>query len=354
MTSQNYLLRLLLGLLASVLVAIVLATTLPVLIQAVNKVPGIRFSLLLRFMPLSMGAASSFLLPIGFLMAVVGTYARLARDNELVAFKMSGFHPMRLLMPGILLALALTAASPWLVGFAGPRCRMGQSAFLHDAAIETFKALAAHATELDLGTFYLKAQSRSGDTLHDVLIGAPSAKGEEVLVRAEAATLRIEDEEYLDIAFGGATMLLKGFLINSEAPSLRLRLSELLPRKPFKDTKAKYRSTAELYRELSAGGLEPKRERDVRYELHSRHAICATYLLFLLVGAATGVLVSHAGQMSAFACAVGYCFVYYLLSMRLGKELMLSNAIPVPVAAWTTNGLFLALGVVLTRRVFWR
>ena len=76
-------------------------------------------------------------------------------------------------------------------------------------------------------------------------------------------------------------------------------------------------------------------------------------MIFCLLGFPMGALLRHSSQLAAFACAMGYGFVYYLLFLRLGKELVGFEAVPPAVAAWTTNGLFTALGAFLFRRAFW-
>ncbi len=52
--------------------------------------------------------------------------------------------------------------------------------------------------------------------------------------------------------------------------------------------------------------------------------------------------------------AVGYAFLYYVLSMRLGKELVAIGAVGPFVSAWATNLVYLGAGLILMRRVLVR
>ena len=56
----------------------------------------------------------------------------------------------------------------------------------------------------------------------------------------------------------------------------------------------------------------------------------------------------------AFTGAVGYSFLYYVLALRLGKELALAGHVPAIAAAWATNLLFFVVGLALFVWALWR
>ena len=94
-------------------------------------------------------------------------------------------------------------------------------------------------------------------------------------------------------------------------------------------------------------------EHDVRkawLAVHHRIAIACACLLFLLLGVPTGLILRRGTQLGALASAVGYALAYYVLSMRLGKALGESGALPPWVGAWATTGIGLVVGVVLARK----
>ena len=76
--------------------------------------------------------------------------------------------------------------------------------------------------------------------------------------------------------------------------------------------------------------------------------------MFLLLGIPTGVVLRSSTQLGAFTGASGYTFLYYVLAMRRGKVLAETGAIPPLLAAWATNGLFLAAGLVFFVRALFR
>ncbi|MEM7517832.1 MAG: LptF/LptG family permease, partial [Planctomycetota bacterium] len=59
-------------------------------------------------------------------------------------------------------------------------------------------------------------------------------------------------------------------------------------------------------------------------------------------------------QLGALAVAVGYALVYYILSMRLGKEFALSGVLPPAASAWVTTVLGSGFGLWLMRRAMRR
>jgi len=77
-------------------------------------------------------------------------------------------------------------------------------------------------------------------------------------------------------------------------------------------------------------------------------------LVFLGLGASTGLLLRRGTQLAALAVAVGYALGYYMLSMRLGKELVRLGALPPAVGAWATVSLGAVCGVVLLHRAMKR
>jgi lipopolysaccharide export LptBFGC system permease protein LptF len=177
--------------------------------------------------------------------------------------------------------------------------------------------------------------------------------GKTMHVAAEEARIECRDDMFV-VRMKDAQVLTENANFQSAAPSYSWRFSSLFPVQPKDRSKAKYLTTPELRATLEADRLEPERRQEFRYEIHRRHALSATYLLFLLLGLPTGVVLRSSTQLGAFTIAVGYALLYYVLAMRLGKVLGDTGAIPPLVGAWATNGLFLLGGLVFSWRALWR
>ena len=79
-------------------------------------------------------------------------------------------------------------------------------------------------------------------------------------------------------------------------------------------------------------------------------AMSCAVLMFLGLGAPTGLILRRGTQLGALAVAVGYALTYYLLSMRLGKELVREEVVPPAVGAWLAISIGFAAGAALLSR----
>ena len=105
---------------------------------------------------------------------------------------------------------------------------------------------------------------------------------------------------------------------------------------------------------IAAGELKPRDERHYRWEFHQRNAQAASCLVFALLGASTGLLLRKGTRMGALAVAVGYALAYWLIALRLGKELAISGALPAAVGGWAAVVLTGSAGLILARKAFAR
>jgi lipopolysaccharide export LptBFGC system permease protein LptF len=99
----------------------------------------------------------------------------------------------------------------------------------------------------------------------------------------------------------------------------------------------RYKRSSELAALAVREDVEPEAASVYRFEINQRRALSATYLMFLLLGIPTGLILRKGTQLGALSVAVGYALVYYVLAMRLSRELGTSHALPPLLAAWTVD-----------------
>jgi lipopolysaccharide export system permease protein len=305
------------------------------------------------YLPLVVAELVPYLLPMAFLLGVVATYGRLAADRELIAIKMAGIHPVRLALPGFLIALPLALGTDHLLGQISPELKYQQRSLLRDADVKRFLAGMRGRNVLTFGRNVLKSESTAEDVKANVQLDMELDDGEPIKVIADEARIDVEGD-LLVVRMKGARLLTESASIEVAAPLYTWKLSEIFPPQKKDRSKAKYLPSPEISSALENQELEPAVREEFRYEIHRRHALSATYLLFLLLGLPTGVALRSSTQLGAFTGAVGYAFLYYVLAMRLGKVLAETGAVAPMVAAWATNALFLAVGLVLFVRALWR
>ena len=325
-------------------------------VAAVSKLAGVDTLAILAFMPLLMAGLVPYVIPLGFLLAVVVTYGRLAADNEWTAAIMSGRNPLSMLLPALGLALALAGSTLWLVSEELPDIRHRQREYQMAALRRTVTNLGTGRTELQLGKFYISAGWRDGDDFIDALIYIPGRPGESPKsILAERVRFQVADRELL-VQLQKPRIVLGELDVRSGNPVIRLNLDELQRDKQSTFTSLRYRKATDLWRALASGEFDadPVRRNAVRFEVQQRAALSATCLLFLLLGAPTGLLLRRGTQLSALAISTGYALVYYLLSMRLTKQLALGGVLSPEEGAWTIVAVGAVVGLVLLRKAMMR
>ncbi len=353
---QLYVLRQLLLSVAFAIAGLSMIVLPTIAIQAVNKLGAISAATVARYLPLVVAELVPYLLPLAFLLAVVATYGRLAAERELIAIQMAGIHPLRLLLPALVAALPLAFATDHLLGEVSPELKYQQRNLLRAADLSRFQAAMAGRNVLTFGKNVLKSESNRGNVRLNVELDM-EREGRRVKVVATEARIDFEgrgDDAALVVRMKDALILTEEASVSNEAPVITWPLSELFPRQPKNRTKATYLTSSEMQTELAGDALAPEARAEFRYEIHRRHALSATYLLFLLLGLPTGIALRSSTQLGAFTGAVGYAFLYYVLAMRLGKVLAATGAVSPLVAAWATNALFLAVGLYLCARTLLR
>lgn len=357
MTLQRYVLKQFLLALAFSLAGISFVLLPAILVNAVNKVGSAGLVALLGYLPLVVADLVPYIAPLAFLLAVVSTYGRMAAEREWTAVRAAGIHPANLLLPCALVALVLGAGTDWLASTLAPAWKLEQRNYKSAAVKEAVKRLAPGRTEFRVPGFFLKAARR--DPVHPIFYQAYVS----ILQKAGSEGGRKDLWAYADsVSFVLRDNVLWVYLANSRVikggdeskaagvVEYQINLDELLKPDLNDPTRPRFMRSSDM-RERIAQGKAGESTDDYVYEIHRRHALAATYLLFLLLGFPTGILLRSGTQLAAFAVAVAYAIAYYVLSLRLADQLFATAVLPPAVAPWVTNALGGAVGAWLTLRV---
>ena len=351
MTLQLYILRQVLVSIGFAVAGIAMIVLPAIAIQAIHKLGAVGVTALVTYLPLVLVELVPYLLPMAFLLGVVVTYGRMAAERELIAIRMAGVHPTKLCLPAVVVAVPLCAWTAHLVSNVAPVWKYEQRQFLRSVDKEAFESLSQGRTELTFGNSSLVALRRSGNVFYDVLLDLKD-QGAGATIMAEAVELAVRDDT-LFLEFSEARVLGKEVQLYNEVPVWSCPLEEFFPERPKDRARAKYMSSGEI-RTLLEGDIEPARVPEMRFEIHRRYALSGTYLLFLLIGIPTGIVLRSSTQLGAITGAAGAAFVYYAFAMQLGKALVKSNAMHPVAAAWVTNAVFLVVGLVCFYRALCR
>ncbi len=339
-----------------------------IVVSAVHRLGGVNISDLMGFLPIVLTGLVPYLLPIGFLLALVATYGRLAADNEWTAINMAGIHPLRMVWPAVVVALVLGGASHWLSTEVSPSISLKEREYARDILLNSFRDMSPGRTEISIfKDFYLSAQSRDPDSniFRDVTIHVPAQARSKQTANATAGDFagRTILADVAEFSFPGDSIRVdltrprsadEGSDLQVEQSWLEVDVDELLQIKPKNRREWRYQTSGKLRRMLLAGEVPEEQVRAATYEFHRRNAMTSTYLMFILLGVPTGLLLRRGTQLGALAAAVGYAMTYYLLSIRLGKALTGWGVVPPAVGAWATPALGSVAGLWLCWRAFRR
>ncbi len=171
-------------------------------------------------------------------------------------------------------------------------------------------------------------------------------------LRADRIDVRVEEPNIL-LLFRNARAIVGGTEVQNGDMTLRIDLQELRTKKEGRYDNMRYQSSAKIRAELAAGA-EGGRKQDLRYELHYRMSLASVFGVFLLLGAATGLLQTRGNQLRGLAAAAGYALAFYVLHMRLGKQLADKEVLPPEPCAWAAIAIGLVCGLWLAWRAFRR
>ncbi len=339
MKLQLYILRQLVQALAFGVVAIVVLAVPGVAVNAVHKLPAADAGLLMAYLPTVLQTLAPYVLPLCFLLAVVATYGRLAADREWTAIQMAGFHPVKLLVPGFVLALVLSGVTWWLFAERVPHTKANQRVLIARGLERTLSNLPPGRTTVEFHGFFLRGawrDPRDPNFWHEVYLRRANESSEERIdVFADRAHIRTE-QGALVVDLEGVRALAPGAGLRTEQAHVRysIPLEELMDPPRIGDRpRPRYRTVSQIRKDMLVEGDAQKR-REMNFEIHKRGSRSLVYFLFLLLGAPTGLILRRGNQLAALAVASGYGIGYYALSMSLGSELAGHTSLPVLLVAW--------------------
>ena len=326
-------------------VAALLFIALPgIAVNTVHKLPNVDAGILLRFLPLILQSLAPYVLPLCFMLSTVAVFGRLAADKEWVAIHMAGIHPLKTLFTPFLMATALGALTFWMVSNELPQLKKRQKDFLVDATASVIENLQPGKTSLQLDDFMLMSEYRDPETgiFQGVYLRIPEssdsderqsdvfAKVVKISIDGDSVEVEARDLQVYDPETGDH--------LQRDILSTRVNIEERVNRKKRIDpTRAKYLVTKDVRAKLASGELTPKKTREYRFMLHYRGTMFAIFYLFLGLGSATGLLMRRGTQLGALAVAAGYGIIYYVFSMRLGKQIGLDSTLPPWLGAWAAT-----------------
>lgn len=336
MKLQVYILRQLVVALAFSVGGMMLVAMPGIAVRTAHEIPTASAAHLGQFVAISLQNLVPYVLPICFLLATVATYGRLAADKEWIAIQMAGVRPSKMLIPPIVVGVLLGGFALMLLSTALPGGKAKQRDLILAATSSALANLGPGGTSLSFsdGEVVLEALSYDETTglMHDVFLRSGTGIGTSDY-HAKSAHISLEDgvlhAQFNDLLRVDRTSdgILQGY-----AESLGITTAL---KKPESQTRPRYMTSGEMWRALKEDAILPWQVVRYTFEIHYRAALAAAFLVFALLGPATGLLARKGTQLGALAICMGYSLLHYLLQMQVAKDLGSRGKIDPILAAWS-------------------
>ncbi len=313
----------------------------------------------LTLIPLIVGNALPYLIPVTLLVAVVLTYGRMAADGEDFALRVAGVRSMRLLLPALLAGVLVAAVSYPLSSSLLPRLYTQMRELSYRLRFAALENTDPSASELHLQGLHLLWHGRDPDgAFREVtlwwrerleraafpgdpgVVSDPSAlEGPVLQVRARRGSLNVEGHEAV-FRFEGFRTFQTGAqagkawnLPRAEEGEIRIDLQSLGGR-PERQRKPDDFTTSEIRTNLSTGDVRRGEVVGFRYTLWKRVAIAVSALPLALLGAMLGWRLRRGGFLTAFAASFAVLITVFYPLYYAGNALVRSGGLSAPLGAW--------------------
>jgi lipopolysaccharide export system permease protein len=291
-------------------------------------------------------------IPMALLLGVLLTFSRLSADSEIIAIKASGISLYRLLPPVVLLSVAAYILTAFTAIYALP---LGNVAFKNLLYQVVQKRISLNLKEQVFNNaipgfliFIDKNDVKTG-TLSGIMIQDERDPKDVSTIFAKSGSLGIAEKErniHLHLSDGSIHQSREKGLYR------RLDFKEYELAVDLSDNKKVYEkneldmSLKELRDNLKAGGFSKRLTIDMGMEIHRRFALPFACFIFAIVAVPLGIHNRRSGKGAGFSMSIATLLLFYVVQ-SIARTFGEKELIPLFLAAWLPNILFLSLGIYL-------
>ena len=334
---QRYLLRDLVKVFVLALVA-VSAVMLVLMVGQLIRGGIISGEHVLRHLPLLLPLVLAYTVPATMLFAATLVYGRFARDNEFDAVRMSGIHPLVVVVPSVVLAIVLSCGVLYLAAELIPRCYYRVRNLRKNVEVikDAFFRTLDQSRTVREGVFTIWVTSVKDDTAYGVHIEKRNLETlePELEVKAESASFRFDPEK--EVVEVWARQALVETFGGAGAATAKLREIHVerfpLPKAPV--PLPRDRPLGELMGLLRETEDWAER-RAIRTEVHLRLNLAVSCLSLVLVGVPLAIWFRRGHILAAFLVALGPMLLFHMLTF-MTRNLTKGGSWP-PATPWLAN-----------------
>ncbi len=320
-------------------------------------VHGAKLSIILQMVAYVTLGFLPILLPIALLFAVLLTYGRLSGDSEIVAMKALGLSTWHLLIPALVVGVFVSIISLQVSFRLAPWGNRQMNTLLTQLA-ETRPTITIRDGVFAEGAFdlviYANHVDSANNLLHDVFIyDERDPKAPVTIIAKEGRMITHATSSgqaaYLQLTDGNVHKSSKAFYTKIDFSTYDINLFD--PNKVKKEKIGpEQMNMQELYNAIKHQNSKED-ALDYLLEWNRRWALSATCLILALVGMGLGTVTNRRTSRSGgMVICIASVVVYWTL--QVGFESFARNGqLPVGIAVWMTNFLFLSFGLYQFHRV---
>lgn len=299
----------------------------------------------------------SFLLvaiPMAFLLAVLLAFGRLSTDSEITAMKAGGVGLGSLITPVFTFAVLVYAVTTFITVYALPWGNTSFKRFLYEviesSAATTIKEKVFNDDFPGL-VVYVDGYDQASHEISGILIHDERNPEEPMTIFASTGIIAATPEEK------NVRLHLENGSIHRGIDPSGYRLVEFHSYDLHVDLRQNTRKDQLDEQDMTLKQLIANRDnrqnneklrRDIAIELHKRFALPFACIVFAMVGVPLGIQNQRSGRAGGFSAGILILMLYYMV-MSAGKTIAEKEILPVSLAVWLPNFLFIALGIYLLR-----
>jgi lipopolysaccharide export system permease protein len=320
---------------------------------------GVPFTQTLYILALVFPTAISWAAPMSLLTGVLIVFGSLSQHNEFRAMKASGVHPLKFMMPPLLLGLALSMVMFVFNDQAGPAARFEFRKATKKMIMQHPMALIEPGRFVRISPSILFLAKRvQGNEMKDIVAheGVDSDNPVRTIVAEGGKIVMDPNTGQLEV------QLFNGSISESQDKGIQSvqfktykfpTLNEDDIRKMGK--KRKDMSLAELLVEITellanvSGNVDKKDLRGLWVTFHQRIAFSFASLVFMFIGIPIASIVKRGEVVISFGISMAAMGIYYIL-FAIAQTLASRSGLPPALSLWLPNILLIGGGIVLLRK----
>ncbi|MBP1727852.1 MAG: lptF [Deltaproteobacteria bacterium] len=288
-------------------------------------------------------------MPMALLMAVLLAFSRLSADSEIIAIKASGISLYRLLPPVMVLALLAYLLTAFNAVYLLPKSNVAFKELLYhviQGRVNLSLKEQVFNTSLPGLLIYIEKNDEKSGMLAGVMIQDERNPRDISTIFAKTGLFEMEEKEQkmrLHL-FDGSIHQSRPQGIYRQVAFQEYALSVDLAKtmSSFEKNETEM-SLAEIRQNLQKGGFNRKLTLDMGIEQHRRFAVPFACFIFALVAMPLGIHNRRSGKSAGFSLSIAVLLVYYIMQ-SFGKALAGKDLLPLAVAVWLPNFIFLSAG----------